>query len=266
MSGIDFHCVDSCPQCESDLLPFRLLAEYELNPKNALKVTNEQEAITAKEIVDPLSLKEKVDTFHVNKLLCLCFIGMFVLMFITLMWQAVFFPRATFQGQSPQFLTEKYSQVQPALKTLNERLQLLENQLAGLSPLPPPMGLDQENIKYTMHPWRASDTLWDIAQKYWHKGSYYPVLLETNKGLNIHHNPIGLKIKILKRIDTVNAISDRIIKTTDDHRRYMRYLVQPQDNWAFIAKRFYGKSLDQIGFRRSQVLAPGKRITIALME
>jgi len=307
ISGVDFHAVDSCPQCESDLVPFRLLDEYDPDNKNDIKADNKQAAIATPQAINtttPISSRSlNANALNINNLVRICFIGMSVFMFFILMWQAIFLTYIAMEQLNPQPLTAQYNSEASMIKTLNERLELLENQVVKLYPpgkdhskrntsadlqdrtavpidsspiIPtsqkqntrswPPINPDHKNGEYTIHPWQASDTLWNIAIKYWNDGSYYPVLLETNKGLNIYNNRVGFNIKILANIEAVDDILGLIVNTKD-HRRYMRYLVQPQDNWAFIAMRFYGHSPNKRWLdAKSEPLVPGKRITIALKE
>jgi hypothetical protein len=101
--------------------------------------------------------------------------------------------------------------------------------------------LKQPSSCFKIYKATNTDTLWDIAQKLYGWGVYYPVLLE--------HNP-GLRIYDISSRDTLRYLCDkrqaaRIYKkitAMKNNRRYWKYTLRPGDTMATVTERYCSSS------------------------
>jgi nucleoid-associated protein YgaU len=110
------------------------------------------------------------------------------------------------------------------------------------------------------------DTLWDVAEKFYGAGYYYPVLLEHNPHIGIYSVGKGSRLKILHNIDQVKSIYRRIT-VKEGYEIYWNYTIVEGDTLQSVAERFY-KAEDvkkQLSVSDSEAeLQPGKKIRILL--
>ncbi|KOR31037.1 hypothetical protein TI05_13125 [Achromatium sp. WMS3] len=85
-----------------------------------------------------------------------------------------------------------------------------------------------------------TDTLWDIAKKYYGKGHLYPALLALNPGLGVLLHP-GQQIRLPINQEAAKLIFPKIV-VTQNKRKLLRYPVVAGDTWKLISKRLYGNS------------------------
>ncbi len=112
----------------------------------------------------------------------------------------------------------------------------------------------------------GEDTLWDIAEKYYGKGSYYPVLLEHNPNAGIYDIGKDVTLKILSNKERAAKIYKKIVIKKEGHL-FWRYSVVRGDTMQSIIKKYYkkgrGKS-DIPNFDKDSELEPGEKIWILI--
>ncbi len=110
------------------------------------------------------------------------------------------------------------------------------------------------------------DTLWDISKRHYGLGDYYPVLLEHNCHLGIYDIGDGIQIKILKDTAMARNIYKKITGKKGNSR-YWYYTVAEGDTLRSVAGKFY-KTKNMIklitDLNQELDLSPGQRIRILL--
>lgn len=122
---------------------------------------------------------------------------------------------------------------------------------------------DSEFITYTAD---DEDTLWEIAERFFGAGYYYPVLLEHNPAISIYDIKDGVQIKILDDRSEAKAVYQEIV-IQDGNSSFWEYSVAPGDTAKSIADRFYKdkEMADRIfDFNPGVELAAGQKIKILL--
>ncbi len=126
-------------------------------------------------------------------------------------------------------------------------------------------GLDGDS-KFLIYRATEKDTLWDISQKYYGLGDYYPVLLEHNSHLGIYDIGDGIQMKILKDTAMARDIYKKIIKKKGNSI-YWYYTVAEGDTLRSVAGKFY-KTKNMIklitDLNQELDLSPGQHIRILL--
>lgn len=95
-----------------------------------------------------------------------------------------------------------------------------------------------EDKKFWTYWATEKDTLWDISQRHYGSGDYYPVLLEHNSHLEIYDIGNGIQIKILKDTAMARDIYKKITEKKGDSI-YWYYTVAEGDTIQSIAGKFY---------------------------
>ncbi len=111
-----------------------------------------------------------------------------------------------------------------------------------------------------------TDTLWDISERYYGSGQYYPVLFEHNPHLRIYEIGDGVRMKILKDTKLVRDIYFKMSMTEGD-RTYWNYAVAEGDTLLSVSGKFYRteEMAKQISNLKLDVrLQPGQRIWMLL--
>lgn len=112
------------------------------------------------------------------------------------------------------------------------------------------------------------DTLWDISEKFYQNGKYYPVLLAMNPSVYIFDIRDGQRLKILKDRDEVDNMFIRFTIINGDDK-YFWYQVQKGDTPQSISEKFY-KTEDkyQIILKENSThqVRPGEKLKILLEE
>lgn len=118
-----------------------------------------------------------------------------------------------------------------------------------------------------VHTLREGETLQEIAQQYWGKEAYYPLLLEYNAGVSLLTQPSGFQIKIPLDMQQVESDYERFVIVLADGA-FLRYLVRREDTWQGITRHLWGEGKDTLLLERlnSFRLAPGERILVPLEE
>ncbi|MDL1963601.1 MAG: LysM peptidoglycan-binding domain-containing protein [Deltaproteobacteria bacterium] len=123
-----------------------------------------------------------------------------------------------------------------------------------------------EDSRFWTYRATEKDTLWDISQKYYGLGNYYPVLLEHNCHLGIYDIGDGIQIKILKDTAMARDIYKKITGKKGNSI-YWYYTVAEGDTLGSVAGKFY-KTKNMIklitDLNQELDLSPGRRIRILL--
>ena len=123
-----------------------------------------------------------------------------------------------------------------------------------------------ENNNFWVYWATEKDTLWDISQRHYGSGNYYPVLLEHNRHIGIYDVGAGTQIKILKNTATAQNIYKKITEKKGNNL-YWYYSVTEGDTMQSVADKFYRTKnmLKQIASLNPDIdLRPGKQIKILL--
>jgi LysM repeat protein len=123
-----------------------------------------------------------------------------------------------------------------------------------------------EDSRFWTYRATEKDTLWDISQKYYGLGNYYPVFLEHNSHLGIYDIGDGIQIKILKDTAMAQGIYKKITEKKGDSI-YWYYTVAEGDTLRSVAGKFYKTKnmIKLITDNNSEVdLKSGEKIRILL--
>ncbi|MES9901465.1 MAG: LysM peptidoglycan-binding domain-containing protein, partial [Sedimenticola sp.] len=119
---------------------------------------------------------------------------------------------------------------------------------------------------FTVYHAAPTETLWRIAQRFYGKGNYYPVLLEDNPGLTIHGSPDSRNLRIASQLEHVKEIYQRLV-FSEDGRILFRYQARVGDSWRSLARDFYGNERRTNELTKLHGLSqpePGQRLAIPL--
>ncbi len=123
-----------------------------------------------------------------------------------------------------------------------------------------------ENNNFWIYWATEKDTLWDISQRHYGSGNYYPVLLEHNRHIGIYDVGAGIQIKILKNTAMARDIYKKITEKKGNNL-YWYYSVAEGDTMQSVADKFYRTKnmLQKIASLNPDIdLRPGKQIKILL--
>ncbi len=123
-----------------------------------------------------------------------------------------------------------------------------------------------EDDSFLYHPSSQTDTLWDIAKRYYGKGHFYPVLLEYNPGLSIYYDRNYGKIKVLRDPQKAQQVLKSLV-TISSKGTLFQYRVEQGDTWRHLSRRFFGhggKTTELMTLNENIELVPGQRISIPL--
>jgi len=121
----------------------------------------------------------------------------------------------------------------------------------------------EENLSFRNYSAKNTDTLWDIAEKYYGSGFYYPVLLEHNPQLSIYNIGRGLDIKILNDTTLAKNIYKKKIIREGEHL-YWEYTVMEGDTPQSLAMRFFKSGKIILNLDNNREMQPGEKIRIKL--
>ncbi len=133
-------------------------------------------------------------------------------------------------------------------------------------PPPPPKPEPPPESDFWVYDAGEGDTLWDIAEKYYGSGHYYPVLLEHNPNICVYEIGEGVRLKILRNPRAARQIYRKIIVKEKDHL-YWYYTVEEGDTFRSVINRFYRiKDVEKhlSGISPDAEMQAGKRIRILL--
>lgn len=172
------------------------------------------------------------------------------------------------EGESIKSLLGRLeSGMSTSLKAVKEEIQELMSIVKAKDPgSSPPENRWPEFFFYET---TDKDTLWDISERFYQHGRYYPVLLAMNPTVNIYEIKAEQWLKILKSQEEVTGIFSQYLQESDSGK-YFYYQVQTGDTWESISKKFY-KPIEQKPSLLQRInpgvrLAVGQRVMILLKE
>ncbi|MCP4699606.1 MAG: hypothetical protein GY862_22565, partial [Gammaproteobacteria bacterium] len=113
------------------------------------------------------------------------------------------------------------------------QLQALEKRLSETTPRPIAVA-DEGEQAFLIHEAGKNETLWDVAEKHYRQGVFYPVLLEHNPGAGVYLG--SEKLKVLKDRKKAQQLFDELV-FTKNKRLFFRYKVNKEDSWEKISGR-----------------------------
>ena len=132
-------------------------------------------------------------------------------------------------GDAGEVMDEDDEPDQPEIPTTQDEPS--GNQLA----LPP------SSLCFKTYRAKENDTLWDISQAFYGRGTYYPVLLEHNPDLGIFDISGRDTLRYLCDKRQVSQIYKKIT-AMKKNRRYWKYTLRPGDTRASVTERYCPKS------------------------
>ncbi|HKL82351.1 MAG TPA: LysM peptidoglycan-binding domain-containing protein [Desulfobacter sp.] len=258
----------TCPQCDADLVCFRLLEEG--FPVPAVPGTDMPETEEAVEQAAPSSPQNSTGAWRRG--IWICAAAMVILAIILISWAAT--RRLAGLAGSVAALDARLGQVEGQvdrthevskdiqstairignqLKILERRIERMDirvekvvealisvqkktpgdidqKEMAGDIPAAPEPCMEEYQAKDT-------DTLWGIARDLLGSGIYYPVLMACNPDLNIF--TINRRDRLKYPCDKTTVLSMyRQITAVKQNRRYWKYTVRPGDTPQSVADRY----------------------------
>ena len=121
-----------------------------------------------------------------------------------------------------------------------------------------------DDLDFWIYEVNEQDTLWQIAEKHYGLGYYYPVLLEHNPHVGIYTIRRGTQIKVLKDVSLAKIIYPSIIHA-EGNRIYWKYTIMQGDTLTSLAHRFSKPNTPLItNLDSDRILRPGEQIRIML--
>lgn len=254
---------DTCPQCDADLVCFRLLETLSEEPAHEAVVQPERPGQNITH--PPREKKHRIPVIvwpaGLILVLLVLVIGYAASRFnimagtveqmqssVTRMTEMAVDDRAVIRetGQSVRELRQTSAGALETIKKLQETVSTREPQTTGrpetaqvqpdVSPPPPPVCFRQYQAKDT-------DTLWRISRALYGSGRFYPVLME--------HNP-DLEIYDISSRDTLRYLCDkkavlqiyRDITGTGHGKRYWKYKIRPGDTRRSVIRQYCSHGTD----------------------
>jgi len=126
----------------------------------------------------------------------------------------------------------------------------------------------QEQRPFFWYETTDKDTLWSIADRFYHNGRYYPVLLIMNPQVSLYEIKAGQRLKILKNPkDAVYVFNRSIVR--QGSVVFFWYQIQPGDRPQTLSRKFY-RAEDQYSIieklNPNLRFEPGQRIKIWLPD
>ena len=275
---------DTCPQCDSDLVCFRLLEELQGKEKESLTILSQEHGPSVHispedaKSVEPATLQtnnsgtvrnkfQRMRTATAGGILFLVMVSVFVFGHYALSEiKNLVQNQGTSLIQDINTQQKDSIQMHDLLKNLSIRMESLENEIQklydlsekdseqlhkiadtpqknlpsskdDLGKLKNPIPEKQPSSCFRVYKAREDDTLWEISQKLYGNGIYYPVLLQHNPDLRIYD--INSK-NILQYLCDKNEVPTiyKSITATKNNRRYWMYTLRPGDTPSTVAKRY----------------------------
>lgn len=116
-------------------------------------------------------------------------------------------------------------------ETIDRRL----NHDVGTSAAPTRKSVEAD---YFLYETSDTDTLWDISERWYTQGRYFPVLIAMNPEGGVFDIKAGRRLKILKEIAKAHDILRRVV-TWEGGKPYLEYEVRIGDTDESLSKKFY---------------------------
>ncbi|NDY72224.1 hypothetical protein DO021_09825 [Desulfobacter hydrogenophilus] len=255
---------DTCPQCDADLVCFRLLETLSDASANETVVLPEQPG-------QNITQNSGEKKYRIPVIMCLAGLLLIFLVLVfgyaanrfsimagrveqmqasmTRMAVMVAKDRVVIRetGQSVRELRQTSAGTLETIKKQQETVSSSESQTAGrpktgpvspeMSPPPsPPVCFRQYQAKDT-------DTLWGISRALYGSGVFYPVLLEHNPGLDIYNISSRDTLRYLCDKKTVLNIYEDITGTGHG-KRYWKYKIRPGDTRRSVIRQYCSHGTD----------------------
>ncbi len=124
-----------------------------------------------------------------------------------------------------------------------DRKQEFVGEKIDRSPMPDVMANDALPRKaveagYFVYETSDNDTLWDLSERWYAQGRFFPVLIAMNPEGGVFDIKAGRRLKILKETDKVGDIMRRVV-TWEGGKPYLQYVVRNGDTEESLSKKFY---------------------------
>ena len=250
-----------CPQCDADLTCFKVLDSIPDEPVS-------KHIESRKQVVLLVAISLVVGLISV--------LSAYQLYLLKQLENRILDPKTSFINAGPDNGLKRFVIDQSKTRTngaaenkaIIETKEDIENQSASVKP---PEKSDivadfAEDKSFWTYWATEKDTLWDISQKHYGSGYYYPVLLEHNSRLGIYDIGDGIQIKILKDTSRARDIYKKITEKKGNSI-YWYYTVAECDTIQSIAGKFYKpKNMTKLitDINSDVDLKPGERIRILM--
>jgi len=125
-----------------------------------------------------------------------------------------------------------------------------------------------KEAKFFWYKTTDKDTLWEISERFYHSGRYYPVLLIMNPQVSLYEIKAGQQLKILQNQKDVITTFNRSV-TKEGLCVYLWYQVRQDDTLKTLSRKFY-KTDDRYSIinrvNPHLHLEPGQRIRVLLPD
>lgn len=255
---------DTCPQCDADLVCFRLLEAISEEPADEAVVLAEHPGQNISQVPGEKKHRVPLIVWPAGLILVLLVLVLgyaanrFSIMAgtveqiqsnVTRMAETAADYHAVVRetGQSVRELKQTSAGAFEAIKKLQEKVITRELETAGppetgpvppdvSPPSPPPLCFKQYQAK-------DSDTLWGISRALYGSGRFYPVLMEHNPDLEIYDISSRNTLRYLCDKKTVLQVYGEI--TGNEHgKRYWKYKIRPGDTPRSVISQYCSHGTD----------------------